>query len=304
MSTLMRPDLNQVRPDVDSFLGQALALGRQFEQLPESITDTLMAYLRARGLGFAQRHRSGIAIGRQGLEQGVIQALTCVDLGLEQAATGDLNRAVELLASGDFESLRQQGWDQAFARLQEMQQQSCDLLEQEEVLILQDFRPQIERWSRVVPETWISRNPEGEEEPVDPRQDDPVFAELVEQLAFLRSLPQGPLGRLLEAAPEVGSFGQVLQYLVLALALDQEELVPDQRAVTRFQDCFAHEQMLPQVKQKVLGMLEAHLEKSLADPAGRTRIRTEVEVEIALLEEMSAAGLEELFAVGEKPDEP
>ena len=67
MNTLMRPDLNQVRPDVNSFLGQALALGRQFEQLPESAADTLMAYLRARGLGFAQRYRSGIAIGRQGL---------------------------------------------------------------------------------------------------------------------------------------------------------------------------------------------------------------------------------------------
>jgi hypothetical protein len=154
-----------------------------------------------------------------------------------------------------------------------------------------------------VPETWISRDPEGDEEPVDPRQDYPVFAELVEQLAFLRSLPQAPLGRLLAAAPEVGSFAQVLQHLVLALALDQEELVPDPTAVSRFQDCFASGQMLPQVKQKVLGMLEAHLGKSLADPAGRTRIRAEIEGEIALLEEMSTEGLEDLFAVTEEPDE-
>ena len=79
--------------------------------------------------------------------------------------------------------------------------------------------------------------------------------------------------------------------------------MPEETAVTRFQDCFAEGQMLPEVKQKVLGMLEAHLEKSLTDPAGRTRIRTEVEGEIALLEEMSAAGLEELFAAAEEPDE-
>ena len=297
MKALMRPDLNRVRPDTNSFLGQALALGRQLEQLPESAADILMAYLRARSLGFAQRFRSGIAIGRQGLEQGVSQALTCVDLGLEQAAGGDLNRAVELLARGDFESLRQQGWEQAFARLQEMQRQSRDLLDQGEILFLHDFRARIECWARVVPETWTGRSPEGEEELVDPRTDYPVFAELVEQVSFLRSLPRGSLGGLLAAAPEGGSFGQVLRHVVLALALERQVLIPDAGALARFQDCFADGQMLPETKQRVRALLGAHLEKSLADPAARTRVLAEADSEIALLEEMSEEGLEELFAL-------
>ena len=300
MSTLMRPDLNQARPDVHSFLGQALAQGRRFEQLPESVADTLMAFLRARGLGYAQRYRSGIAIGREGLEQGVTQALTCVDLGLEKAADGDLNRAVELLARGDFEFLRQQGWELAFARLDEMQRTCNELLAQEEVAFLRDAGPQIERWARVVPETWISANVEGEAEPVDPREEYPVFAELREQLAFLRSLPRGALDALRAAAPEGGTFDQVLRHLVLALALDRTELVPQPSDAARFQVCFAEGQMLPEVQQKVLRLLDDHLEKSLADPDARARLRSRAEDEIARLGEMGAEAAAELFAAARR----
>ena len=52
---LLRPDLNQVGLEVDSFLGRAVALGVRYGKLPERFLDTLMAFLRIRGLKQAQR---------------------------------------------------------------------------------------------------------------------------------------------------------------------------------------------------------------------------------------------------------
>ena len=288
MTALVRPDLNQIRPDADSFLGQALDLGRRYGRLPESILDVLMAYLRARGLGFAQRHRSGIAIGREGLEKGVTQALTCMDLGLEKAAEGDLNRAVELLADGDLESLRQPGWELAFARLQEMRQRSSAALAEEEALWLQDSLHLLERWSRVVPETWLSHDAEGEAQPVDPLVDYPLFTELLDQLAFLRSLPPGSLRGLGEPAGEGETFDQVLRHLVLALALDRTELAPKPGDAARARKLFAEGRMRPEVRQKVLRLLDDHLDEALPDPDARTRLRGRIEKQIAALEEESA----------------
>tara|TARA_Y100000588_G_scaffold345232_1_gene392287 strand:- start:638 stop:901 length:264 start_codon:yes stop_codon:yes gene_type:complete len=86
-----------------------------------------MAYLRAQGLAFAQRYRSGIALGRDGLERGVIQSATCLDIGLQDLAEGDVNSAVDLLAQGEFEVLRQRGWELAFARLEEMRRETPEL---------------------------------------------------------------------------------------------------------------------------------------------------------------------------------
>ena len=54
--------------------------------------------------------------------------------------------------------------------------------------------------------------------------------------------------------------------------------------------------MRPEVKQKVLGLLDDHLARSVADPDGRARIRAAVEREITLLEEMGAEAAAELFA--------
>ena len=93
MSRLARVDLNQVPLDRNSFIGQVVAAGLEYEQLPPRFMDSLRAYLRIRGLGFAQRNRTGIALGRDQLRQGMEQGLACMDLALEEASGGDLNAA-------------------------------------------------------------------------------------------------------------------------------------------------------------------------------------------------------------------
>ena len=61
VNRLARVDLNQVPLDRHSFIGQVVAAGLEYEQLSPSFMDALRAYLRVRGLGFAQRNRTGIA---------------------------------------------------------------------------------------------------------------------------------------------------------------------------------------------------------------------------------------------------
>lgn len=68
--------------DVESLLGRAAAIGMQTVDLPPTFGDALMAWLRARALGFAQQQRTGIALGRDLLRRGVVRAWTCVDEGL------------------------------------------------------------------------------------------------------------------------------------------------------------------------------------------------------------------------------
>ena len=297
MTHLTHPDLNQIQLNADSFLGRALESGRQFERLPEHVADALMAYLRARGLEFAQRYRSGIAMGREGLEKGVRQAYTCVELGLETAASGDLNAAVDWLASGDFEALRLRGWDLALARLEEMRKQAIILLEQDDGLFLMDYHTEAERWARIVPETWTASDAEDREESVDPLADYERFEELQDRLEFLRSLPRQALGRLMETAPGGGSFEELLRHLVLALALEQESLVADRTAVARFQEeCFESGRMLPAVRRKVLDLIAGHLGEKMGDGAARRRIQREVEEEIARLEKESQGSMEGLFS--------
>ena len=55
--------------DVESLLGRAAAIGMQIVDLPPTFGDALMAWLRARALGFAQQQRTGIALGRDLLEK-------------------------------------------------------------------------------------------------------------------------------------------------------------------------------------------------------------------------------------------
>lgn len=296
MNSLIQPDLNQVPFATDSFLGRALALGRQFGRLPDYLGEALMTYLRAQALAFAQRYRSGIAIGRDRLERGVKQALTCVELGLEEAAAGDLNRAVDLLASGDFEPLRQRGWELAWARLAHMRAQARAWSKCKELRFLQDSNEQVERWSRIAPEAWASQGHHGKEEWIDLRQEYLAFQDLESRLRFLGSLPGESLDGLLQAAPEGGNFAEVLRQLILVLALDLERLAVKRRDVRRFQRAyFSGGKMLPQVRQKVLGLIAGHLEKTLTEVEGRAAIQRETEVQIELLERASQGDLESLF---------
>jgi len=201
MSGLVLPDLNQVPIAADSFLGRALISGRQYGRLPEYLEDALRAYLRAQSLAFAQRYRTGIAVARDRLERGLRQAFVCVDLGLEQGAAGDLNLAVELLAGGDLEALRRRGWEEALVRLDRMRTQARAWQGCRDILFLREYQGQLSRWSQLVPETWTSRDPEGEEILLDPRQEYRCFLELESRLVLPRSRPAGPLEALFSEVP-------------------------------------------------------------------------------------------------------
>ena len=50
---LIRPNLNNLLRDADSFVVRAITLGLRFERLPERFTDLFLGYLRAGSLAFA-----------------------------------------------------------------------------------------------------------------------------------------------------------------------------------------------------------------------------------------------------------
>lgn len=296
MDKLAQPDLNQIPFEADSFLGKTLAAGRQYERLPEYLGDVLMAYLRAQSLAFAQRYRTGIAIGRERLERGLKQAFVCVELGLEERSGGDLNQAVGLLADGDLESLRKRGWELALARLTQMRAQTRAWDQCREVFFLRENNDQLRQWRQLVPESWTTRDLEGQEIWLDPCRDYLCFQGLESRLVFLRSLPAASLEGLLQAAPGGRNFADVLRQLVLVLALGLEQLVVEQSEVVCFQHtCFTAGKMLPAVKDQVLGLFVAHLEKTL--PAGRENaaIIQVLHAQIDALEQAAPEKLEGLF---------
>ena len=124
MSQLLRPDLNALGVDADSFLGRAVTLGQQHGKLPDGFLEGLKQYVRLRALTQAQRQRSGIRLGPEEVEQALRQCLRCLDLGLADQTDHDVNAAIERLVAGDFESIRQRGWELACARLATMRTQA------------------------------------------------------------------------------------------------------------------------------------------------------------------------------------
>lgn len=288
MNPLARLDLSRFQIDDESFLGQAIALGVRFEHLPPQISDALLGFLRAKGLYYGQRNRSGIAIARDGLERGVRQALICLDVGLRVAAEGDLNAAVEVLKKGDFEALRKEGYSLAFFQLEDIRKGSLGLLTRNTAAFLQVEHQNLKRWSTLVPETW-TRPPddlEEEDQLVDPRTDYGLFLQTEARMDFLNSIPNEALNQVQQVVSDGRSFDGLLRNLILALAIDSEKLLPTSGDIARFgQDCFAEGQMQPEVREKVLHLMDRQLEASVADGPYRVAIRNAVEEEIAFLEE-------------------
>ncbi len=301
MSGLMRPDLNRVHIEVDSFLGQAVALGQRFEQLPEHMEDALMAFLRAQGLSYAQRYRSGLALGRGSVEKGVRQALVCLDIGLEELAAGDLNQAVEILAGGDFEALRKGGWELAFKRLESMRQLAGDWAVLDPGLFLDGSLDEVELWCRIVPETWTSSTDESDEVAVDPAADYRRCRELQYQLAFMGSLPSKARDRLLRVMRYYGTFADLLRNLILGLALDLERLLVKPQEVELFaRQCLDEKGLVPSVRQKIAELLTGHLDQNL-DEEARLWVQAQVWAEIERLENTPVEALPGLFVVRGKP---
>lgn len=278
MSQLAHVDLNQVPLNRHSFIGQAVAAGLEYEQLSPHFMDSLRAYLRIRGLGFAQRQRTGIALSRDLLRQGMERGLACMDLALEEASGGDLNAAVAQLKSDPFDALYKRGWECAFQRLKAMRQQARALVGRPELGFWPELQPKVAVWAQLVPETWAGPSV------IDLRTDGQTLQELAGKVAFVRSLPKPSVAALLE---QVGvDFAGVLHRVVLALALGRAELVVNAAHVAHFRaECFAAERLRPQVRQQVLEQVAGHLENEVEAPAVRAKIADELGAEIAVLEQ-------------------
>ena len=283
MSRLARVDLNQVPLDHNSFIGQVVAAGLEYEQLPPRFMDSLQAYLRIRGLGFAQRNRTGIALGRDQLRQGMERGLACMDLALEEESGGDLNAAVAKLVSDPFDALYKQGWERAFRRLEEMREQARALVGCSELGFWPGRQPKVAALAKLVPETWTGPSA------IDLRADGQMLQELTGKVAFVRSLPQPSVAALLEQVDV--DFAGVLHRVILALALGRVELVAEKEHVSRFcAECFTEDGLHPHVRRQVLDQLVGHLDDTVTNADVRVRIADELGAEIGVLEQAADQG--------------
>lgn len=295
MNPMAVVDLEGLRLDSEGFLSQAIALGMKFHKLPEHAPDVLLAYLRTEGARFGRRYRTGIAVSRDVLFQGVRQALVSLELGLAVSAENDLNRAVDLLAKAEYEEIRKRGREEAYARLEEMGRVCRSISGRPEAFLLRDYGWQIDRWSRVVPETWTVSGPENDEvAEVDPLQDYRQFLALRARLDFIRLLPSRVLLPFAEAVDECG-FRDFLRHLVLALALERDNLVPDASAIAAFEaECFGSEGMAPWARDKVMRRARDMAREAVDDSGLRIPLIQDLETEISGLE-VADAPLADLF---------
>lgn len=300
MNPLAKLDLSRFQIDDESFVGQAIALGVRFEKLPPQISDALLSYLRAKGLYYGQRNRSGIAIAREGLERGVRQALICLDMGLKALANGDLNVAVELLAKGDFEATRKEGYQIAFFQLEEIRKGSLGLLTRSTASFLQEEHRNLKRWATLVPETW-TRPPddlEEEDQLVDARRDYGLYLQTQARMDFLNSIPHEALKQLQASVSEGRTFDGLVHNLILALALDLETLVPSAEAMLQFSTtCFEDGQMRSEIRDKVVQLMNRQIESSVVEGPYRAHMQTTVHEEIAFFEQVAGEDLAGFFLI-------
>ena len=259
MSNLANLDLNRIGVDAESLLGRALALGREFDKLPPGAEAALAAYLRLQGTLFARRYRSGVAVGRDGLERGVRRAFISIELGLEEESGGDLNAAVEALGRGTYDAWRKKGWETAHFRLEEMQQQALAWLEAPEADLLKDDRAAIEVWSRLAPESWqgtdFSEDDAGVRVEVDPRLDYRRCQAAAFRLRFVCALPAAAVEELIEQNPDGMSWGALLRQAAASAALGLERLVLGGDEPAAAAQALVESEKRHEVQQLVLGLV-------------------------------------------------
>lgn len=289
-------DLDKLRVESEGFLGQAIALGIRYGKLSEHTPDVLMAYLRSTGIRFGRRYRTGIAVSRDVLEQGVGKTLVSLELGLAIVSEQDLNRGVDLLAEGDFEKIRKRGWEEAYARLEEMGSVCRSIHGMPESRLLRDYASRIDRWSRVVPETWMVSGGDDEDAvQVDPLRDYARFRELYARLNFIRLLPSSVLQPFAEAVDECG-FSDFVRHLILALALDLETLVPGAREISAFEtDCLGPEGVSFWARDKVTTKANEMAHRAVDDSHLRMLLMQDVEDEMASLAVLPADSIADAF---------
>jgi hypothetical protein len=240
-------DISGFLVDEHSFLGQTIKLGIDYNQLPPDADDSLRMYLQSYTMMFGQRNRTGIAIGREELEQGVFQATVCLEIGLIDQSGGDANKALEIVATGDFESLRKLGWELAFFRLKEMQDEAQLFPKRREAAFLQDYADPVRRWAYTAPQTWLCTDPDEEDGPTiaDPAKAYETFQDLALRVALLKSLPPDALKRFGSAAGSRGPFSEILKNLILSLVLGKESLVATVEDVALFENMISSKASSP-----------------------------------------------------------
>lgn len=265
MNTLVTVDLDRLRLDDESFLGQAIALGVSYGRLPESSAEGLKAFLQICGLRFGQRNRSGIALCREELQQGVELAIICIDMGLSIASGNELERAVDVLAEGDFERLRKQGWEFACLRLERMQREASLALQRPEASFLQDYTKDAKVWAGLVPETWMSEDAEGKAVRVSPTSDFDRFLDMAARLHLFRALPKPAFKAFRSAAGGRGSSEEVLRNVVVALALQRLYLVLMDEDLKAFGGLLVDGRLSEEVHTSVLVQVDSLLDASPAE---------------------------------------
>jgi hypothetical protein len=298
-SELIRPDLNDLLRDADSFVVRAITLGLRFERLPDRFTDLFLGYLRAGSLEFAQRHRTGIALGRDNLRAGILRSVTCIDLALEEETDGDIDRAVDVLSAGEFAPLRSRGYEIAFGRLEMMKVESRSLTGSAAVDLLPEFKADLLMWGHIVPETWSCPGTEGSEAvAIDPRRDFLSYEETLGKIQFVRSLPKPAVESAITS--ELAGFDALLIRLLTAVALQIDTLVPGQAAVHRFaKSCFADGVMEPVTKRRISREIHGYTEGEVDSPRARHLILAEVAGKVADMEDASSRSEGLLYLIRE-----
>jgi len=287
VTQLARPDLNALLRDVDSFAARAIALGLQHGHLPADFGDALLAFLRARSLAFAQARRTGIALGRDLLDRGVRRAFTCLDLGLEQAADGDVEAALQNLTLDQLGPLSSSGHELACSRLARMRDESRQLSSVEQLSLFPELRGRLQSWSRLVPDTWSIPHADREPEEVDPRRHYTEFLLAAGRARVLAALPAAQL------APLHGqlflTFGDILRRLAAAAALGLAHLTPGEAEAHQLRrQCCGNARLLPEARRQIVETLTRFLGWHVHCATARRALLAEIEVELDAIEAASA----------------
>lgn len=311
---LARLDLRRLFVDVESLLGRAAAAGMETGHLLPRFADTLMAWLRARALDHARRHRTGIALGRDNLRRGVERAWSCLDVGLHLESGGDVEAAVACLAVTKLQALHDRGYEAVFLRLTRMAAESQRLLADERALVLlPQHAEDLRTWSRLVPEIWTApgQSRDDVDVAVDPVAGPAAFERVRAELAFAASLPRAAAARLLQDEPDYEPvLAALLRRVWTALLLGRESLGVDEEvvralaAVLRRADAglagtdgdagrpgasgdpaLGNDQTLAQAR----AAMDSHLARAIDDEAQRQRLWEAAQTELRRMSRAAAA---------------
>jgi len=260
MNALQHADLNRLAADTDRFLGRVLLIGRDHERLPTGLEEALFAFLRAHTMSHARRYRQGLGMARDTMEAGLRQGFLCIEEGLRLGTDGDVERGIEQLGQGDFESLRRAGWEHLWTCLDQMQRGSREVLGGPCLPILEEWRVDLERWSTIVPETWAAQTASGDTVPVEPTEEYAEYLAVWDRAQFLDGLPSASRRGLLEKWPANAEYSRFVRHLIAALALGCTELPLGATDIRRFaEECFTPTGMLPAIRLAVVEQVQEQL---------------------------------------------